>query len=78
MICVVHVDCSQMLYPVLGKEEPDHQDQSQMMSGKYEPLVHMNALLSEQIRKAMSETAGKYVHDITQQGFIQVYSHTHA
>ena len=51
----VPVDCSQMVYPVAGREEADLQDLSQMTSGKYEPLVHMNALLSEEIRKTMAE-----------------------
>lgn len=54
-----------MVYPVTGMEEADHQDQSQTMSGKFEPLVHMNTLLSEQIRKTMSETAGRYMESLS-------------
>ena len=57
--CIIY--CSRMVYPVVGKEEADLQDSEQMSSGKYEPLVHMNALLSEEIRKTMAEVAGEYV-----------------
>jgi hypothetical protein len=48
-----------MVYPVAGKEEASLQDPEQMSSGKYEPLVHMNALLGEEIRKTMAEIAGE-------------------
>jgi transcription initiation factor TFIIH subunit 3 len=51
-----------MVYPVAGKEEASLQDPEQMSSGKYEPLVHMNALLGEEIRKTMAEIAGQQVH----------------
>ena len=52
-------DCSRMVYPVEGREEGGVQDLPEMTSGKYEPLVHMNALLNEEVRKTMAEVASE-------------------
>ena len=62
-----------MVYPVAGKEEADLQDSEQMSSGKYEPLVHMNALLSEEIRKTMAEVAGEYIVTLWIQAISSLY-----
>ena len=50
-----------MVYPVASREEVNvHDLQDEMTSGKYEPLVHMNALLSEEVRKTMADiTSGE-------------------
>jgi transcription initiation factor TFIIH subunit 3 len=61
-VCLCYPGGSRMVYPVAGKEEASLQDPEQMSSGKYEPLVHMNALLGEEIRKTMAEIAGQQVH----------------
>lgn len=49
-----------MVYPVPGREEVAPHD-PRLMSGKYEPLVHMNAILNEEIQKAMASELGKFV-----------------
>ena len=48
-----------MVYPVASKKEANLEDPEQMNSGKYEPLVHMNTVLSEEIRKTMEEIASE-------------------
>ena len=48
-----------MVYPVAGREEAGLQETEETTSGKYEPLVHMNQVLSEEIRKTVAETASE-------------------
>ena len=52
-----------MVYPVAGKEGSELHDvgDNNMASGKYEPLVHMNTLLTEQVRQTMADTSSKCV-----------------
>ncbi|CAI8052647.1 General transcription factor IIH subunit 3, partial [Geodia barretti] len=51
-----------MVYPVAGREEAGLQETEETTSGKYEPLVHMNRVLTEEIRKTVTETASHPVH----------------
>ena len=55
------VGCSQMVYPVAGRDEVNPEDSALLMSGKYEPLVHMNAILSEEIRRALAAETSECV-----------------
>lgn len=48
-----------MVYPPVSAEEAGRRDLAEMTSGKYEPLVYMNALLSEEVQKTMTEVAGE-------------------
>ena len=42
-----------------GREEAGLQETEETTSGKYEPLVHMNRVLTEEIRKTVAETASE-------------------
>ena len=61
MSCDPSPSPSQMVYPVPGREEVTPHD-ARLMSGKYEPLVHMNVILGEEIQKAMASELSKLVH----------------
>lgn len=50
-----------MVYPVAGVEEAGPQETEESTSGKYEPLVHMNTVLTEEIRKTIAEAASEYL-----------------
>ena len=54
LVCLTSVGYSRMVYPVAGREE---EEPGESTSGKYEPLVHMNAVLSSEIHKTMAEAA---------------------
>ena len=62
VLCYV-VGCSRMVYPVAGREEAGPQETEESTSGKYEPLVHMNMVLTEEIRKTIAEAASEYLWD---------------
>ena len=54
--------CSRMVYPVASREEGGGEggDESNgTMSGKYEPLVHMNTVLTEETKKTMADIAAR-------------------
>lgn len=48
-----------MVYPVPGREKLD-MDDPRLVTGKFEPLVHLNAILSEEVQRAMAESAGDH------------------
>ena len=51
---------SPIVYPVPGREQLPTED-PRLQSGKYEPLVHMNAVLSEEVQRVMGTLAGKRI-----------------
>ena len=59
-VCVcVCVGCSRMVYPVADREGAGPRDLGDNTSGKYEPLVLMNTVLTEEIHKTMAEAASE-------------------
>lgn len=53
-----------MVYPVAGREEEEAVSQDtaaadSSTSGKYEPLVHMNTILTSEIHRTMAEAASE-------------------
>ena len=59
----VYVGCSRMVYPVAGRDEAEllKETSEESMSGKYEPLVIMNSVLTEEIHKTMAEAASEHL-----------------
>ena len=45
------------MYPVPGKPELP-QDDPRLGTGKYEPLVHINTMLTEEVQRVMTAASG--------------------
>lgn len=52
---------SDMVYPVSGRQQLAMED-PRLKTGKYEPLVHMNTILCEEVQRVMSTVAGRRVN----------------
>lgn len=49
-----------MVYPVSGRQQLAMED-PRLKTGKYEPLVHMNTILCEEVQRVMGTVAGRRV-----------------
>lgn len=50
-----------MVYPVSGRQQLAMED-PRLKTGKYEPLVHMNTVLCEEVQRVMANAAGRRVN----------------
>lgn len=59
MVTMETTNClnSHIIYPVAGRLELEETDE-ELMSGKYEPLAHMNGLLRQEMKRVLASIAG--------------------
>lgn len=60
---------SHIIYPVAGRSELEETD-DELMSGKYEPLAHMNGLLRHELKRVLASIAGMLYDDVITMSYI--------
>lgn len=60
---------SHIIYPVAGRSELEETDE-ELMSGKYEPLAHMNGLLRQEMKRVLASIAGMLYDDVMMMSYM--------